>query len=387
MISFSCENCGKKFKVPQDKGGKNAKCPACGHLMHIPLPSGSAPRPLDVRSAGNEILQPSHSPIRNRHAHEDAQLRANLAGRQRANLILLGVIILTGFIIPVVRTDHITGARSAEFVNITILTQDSIPASIKVLVLTPAVAGIALLILQYAAKHPLRGSVIIFLAMTPILIILADLQNFGALNQLESNLPPGNSFMTLVIFLGAFVAPVAMLVGIRSRTYRPDSPIAYWFGVAGAAAWFIFLIAPVLNAENGHIFMMLPVKMIERAGLSGVSMGLLVMMASLAISGAICIINKPTEDAQKARNLAGMAYWIALAGVVVFMLCISGEFLANFPGMVRVLKLLCMFGGMFLLLPAGITDLVVGRIHHHEHAAPRSPHPHTDPPDIPRRTL
>ena len=223
--------------------------------------------------------------------------------------------------------------------------------------------------------------------LVPILIILADMQNVGALNQLESNLPPGSSFMMLVVFLGAFVAPVAMLVGIRSRTYRPDSPIAYWFGVAGAAAWFIFLIAPVLNAEFGHMFMMLPVKMIERSGLSGISMGLLIMMASLAISGAICIVNKPTKDAQKARNLAGMAYWISLAGVTVFILCIYGEVFADFPGMVRMIKSLCLVGGMFLLLPTGITDLVAGRIHHHEHEASRPTHPHTDPPDIPRRAV
>jgi DNA-directed RNA polymerase subunit RPC12/RpoP len=386
MISFSCDNCGNNFKVPQNKGGKNAKCPACGHLIHIPSPSGSAPRPLDVRSAADEILQPSHRPVRNQHAHEDAQLRGSLAGRQRANLILLGVILLTGFIIPVVIT-HSTGARSAEFVNITILVKDRVPVSIKVLALTPAIAGIALLILQNVAKHPLRGSVIIFLAMTPILIILADLQNIGVLNQLESNLPPGSSLRNPVVFLGLFVAPVAMLVGIRSRTYRPDSPIAYWFGVAGAAAWFIFLIAPVLNADNGHMFMMLPVKMIERSGLSGVSMGLLVMMAALAISGAICIINKPTKDAQKARNLAGMAYWISLAGVTVFMLCIYGEVFADFPGMIHMIQFLCLFGGMSLLLPTGITDLVVGRIHHHEHEASRSTHPHTDPPDIPRRAV
>ena len=78
---------------------------------------------------------------------------------------------------------------------------------------------------------------------------------------------------------------------------------------------------------------------------------------------------------------------ISLAGIVVFILCIFGEFLSSFPRMVRLIKLLCLLGGMFLLLPTGITDLVVGRIHHHEHETPDSTHPHTDPPDIPRRTV
>ena len=116
-------------------------------------------------------------------------------------------------------------------------------------------------------------------------------------------------------------------------------------------------------------------------------MGLLVLAACTSISAITCIINKPTADDQKARNLANMAYWTLLAGFVAFVLCLSGQFLNGFQDMIGVVKALCCIGGMYLLLPTGITDLVVGSFHHHEHETPESTHPYTAPPDIPRRAV
>jgi len=310
-----------------------------------------------------------------------------MAGRQRANLILLGVILLIGFTIPVVQVHYSTGARNVEFINIMIVAQDSAPISVKILYLIPGIAGIGLFVLQGVTRHPVRGIVIIFLAATPVLIALTDLQNVGVQSLRQKHLPPEAAFLMLVVFLGLIVAPMAMLVGIRSRSYRPDSPLAYWFGVAGAGAWFIFLAAPVLGAEQGTMFMMLPIKMINQSGVDGVSMGLLVLMACASISAAICIINRPTTDALKAQNLANMAHWTLLVGFVVFILCLSGKFINGFQALMGILKSLCWFGGMFLLLPTGVTDLVVGRFHHHEHETPEIAHPHMAPPDIPRRAV
>ena len=36
MIQFQCPGCGKAFRVGDEKGGKTAKCPACGGMIQIP---------------------------------------------------------------------------------------------------------------------------------------------------------------------------------------------------------------------------------------------------------------------------------------------------------------------------------------------------------------
>jgi hypothetical protein len=394
MISFSCENCGKRFKVPRDKGGKTARCPGCGHLLQIPLPEGASPQPLAVRPAGDEILHTTHRPDHYRHARDEASDRSSLAGRQRANLILLGVILLAGFFMPTIQLDHDTGIRSVEFTNITILARDRISPSFKVLLLIPGVAGIALFVLQGAAKHPVRGIAIIFLAVMPLLIILSDKQISNAGAQLGSGpLPTDTGVQMLVIFMGLFAAPVAMLVGIRSRGYRPDSQIAYWFGIAGAAAWFAFLVAPTLPPELGSMFMMLPFKLMDKPGLGAASTGLLAMMVCFSICAFICILNRPMLEAPKVRKQADTAYWLLLIGFLVFVLAVFGRTISGFQDVVSMLKILCWFGGIFLLLPTGITDLVVGHIHHHEHEHEHEhereisefAHPYNEPPDIPRR--
>jgi len=386
MISFSCDNCGKKFKVSSDKGGKTAKCPACGHMLRIPAANGAPPVPPGVRPLTGTSSHAPHRPGLHYRRHAGAHTRSIQAGRQRANMIFLGVILLIGFVIPEIKVNNI-GQRRAEFVNITSMAREDVSMQDKVLYLAPGVAGMGLLMLQGFTKHPVRGAVIIFLAAMPVLIVLTNLQAIGVLGAIQRYISVEAAFEMLVVFLGMIVAPVALLVGVRSRGYRPDSPASYWFGVVGAGAWFVFLVMPILPAEAGYIFLILPIKLIGRAGAGGVSMGLLVLVVCTIISAVICIINKPTSEARKARSQANLAFWTLVIGFLVFMLCVSGQFIKNFPTFINTIKSLCWFMGTFLLFPAGITDLVVGRAHHHKHRSPETEHPHTAPPDIPRRVV
>jgi len=301
-------------------------------------------------------------------------------------MILLGVMLLIGYGMPIIHINP-SGQRYGEFVNITIMGAENVSIQRKVLYLAPGVAGIGLLMLQGFTKHPVRGAVIIFLAAMPELISLINLQTIKAPTAFQRHIPAQAAFTMLVFFLGRFVAPVALLVGIRSRGYRPGSSVAYWFGVAGAGAWFAFLVMPILPAKVGYIFLAFPIKLIGQPGAGGLSMGLLVLVACTIISSVLCIINKPTSEPRKARKQANLAFWTLVFGFVVFMLCISGQFIRDFPTFINTLKELCLSLGMFLLFPAGITDLVVGRAHHYKHRSHETPHPHTAGPDIPRRVV
>jgi len=280
--------------------------------------------------------------------------------------------------------------RDGEFINITILADDNVAVSVKVLFLLPAVAGVGLLVLQGTTKHPVRGIVILFLAILPVLLTMTDMRIMGIASVMEKYMPADEAVRLMIMFLGLFVAPIALLVAVRSRGYRPNSQTAYWFGTAGAAAWFMFLLTPALPAQQGHIFLMLPIKMIGAPNLGSLSMGLMVLMVSWSIAAIICIINRPTDDDQKARSQASLAYWTILAGFVVLMLCMAGQFLGSFEGIIASIKFLCCFGGIALMIPTGITDLVVGHIHHHRqhpHDHHDTANYHTEPPDIPKRIV
>ncbi len=368
MISFSCNNCGKGFRVSGDKGGKTARCPGCGHLLQVPV-ANNAPRPTEVRQRQNE---PSHNSEHRRRHHQispEVHARAKLAGRQRANLILLGVVLLIGFLMPIVHDNGPQRPRSFDMVNITILGKiPAPPMSIKVICLVPGVAGVGLLVLQVLTKHPLRGIMILFMAVVPILIALADLQLVRAMTGSQKATPTGNTLAMTLCFLGLFAAPVAMLVGIRSRSYQPDNHTAYYFGVAGAVLWLVFLVTPALPAEMGHIFLMVPIKLITNTGPSAQSIGLIAIAACMTVTAALCIVNTPSTEFMKARKLAGTAFLTFIIGVTVLLLCLVGQAVGSFPLLVATIKYVCWFGGVFMLLPAGITDLVVGHIHHPKHA-------------------
>jgi hypothetical protein len=36
MIAVGCERCGGQFKAPESAGGRRAKCPKCGEVIHVP---------------------------------------------------------------------------------------------------------------------------------------------------------------------------------------------------------------------------------------------------------------------------------------------------------------------------------------------------------------
>ena len=47
-IIFTCENCGKRFKVDERSQGRRGRCSVCGHVMRIPGPAVAEP---DARTA------------------------------------------------------------------------------------------------------------------------------------------------------------------------------------------------------------------------------------------------------------------------------------------------------------------------------------------------
>jgi hypothetical protein len=366
-------------------------------MLHVPMPGGAAaPRPLDVRATTSESMELSDRRHRYHAVDADTKIRARLAGRQRANMILLGVILLIGFLMPI----YLPGEPNASFINISLLTMEQAPISLKILALIPGISALALFVLQATTKHPIRGSVMLFLACAPVFITMSQTQNSGA-SFLLRQLPFQATFTLILIFLGLVVAPMALLIALRTRSYRPRSDAAYWFGVAAAASWFLFLLAPVLPPEAGTMFLMIPIKLITVPNAGMVSLGLLAAMICMCISTVLCVLNRPTLPETKVRGQNKNAYYTLVIGFVVFILSISTVIITSFPAFIMMIKFMCLAMGNCLLFAAGLTDLLVGHIYHHhpshqptsdceyedEYATPESPLAYNTPPDIPKRPM
>ena len=85
LIIFTCENCGKRFKVDERLQGKRGRCSHCGHVMRIPEaevprkpPTATAPPPRPTPEPPFRLSPPEPRPVvrrgdpASRHRHSPA---------------------------------------------------------------------------------------------------------------------------------------------------------------------------------------------------------------------------------------------------------------------------------------------------------------------------
>ena len=56
MIKFSCTDCGKAYRVPEEYAGKRVRCKGCQHVNTIPTPEVETNKE-DSIAAYNNLLQ------------------------------------------------------------------------------------------------------------------------------------------------------------------------------------------------------------------------------------------------------------------------------------------------------------------------------------------
>ena len=57
-IEFECAECHKSLRVPDEAGGKQARCPDCGTIQQVPWP------PSPFRDTENNWFQPAAAPAK-----------------------------------------------------------------------------------------------------------------------------------------------------------------------------------------------------------------------------------------------------------------------------------------------------------------------------------
>lgn len=385
MPAFHCPSCGKAFQVPDAQAGVARRCMACGGELTIPSVGtdvaaiaatdgvlGSADVEMVATNAAGEVkVDPSHAiglPAR-RLPRVDPLVEGrpfngiDEVARRRRNIFLIGAMLAVGFLMPVL-IPEIKGQFEwkLSFASIERLFDSTSTPWEKVMLVYPLAAGLGTMILAAAALPRLRGTVMMVLSIAPIVALFLE-PDFKAAWQLYGpDVMDAGVISALLLLLGLG----GVFIGSRTRFYRPSQTHAFLIGAIGGLAATIFWIIPI----DGRPPIATPVEMFMTSIIGGI--GAVIAVGLLIVSCVICLINTPNQHPARASKLGAVAFRCLCGFVVIlpttFTVVVAVE-VFQFEGelflvagvVMGMAKAIAWLGGLLLLLPTGLTDVLIGQ--------------------------
>lgn len=313
--------------------------------------------------------------------------------RRRRNIMWLGGLMLIGFFMPV-WSPLSEEPWGLSVPNIQALFHASVaqpgdpghPAYVACFLLAyPLIAAAALFALSAGAKPLVRGIGLTVLGVLPWAVLWGD--SFFRSNDIGSSRGILEALLrdhrgdglVLWLWLVPFIimgnlAWIGLFVGSRARWYRPSSQVAHAFGIGGATLFIACLVFPLLLNMSYRAFFPYSESWSDRAdpGLPVIFFyGLYAAWAFMAATVVFCLLNSARNDVETARRRARSAFRMFLLahGVLALVLFVSvivevyGPGNSGFAivGFIAFLKLLMLGAPVLLLIPVGLSDLIVGK--------------------------
>lgn len=236
------------------------------------------------------------------------------------------------------------------------------------LMLLPLAAGITLMTMVRRVDVPLRGVVSLSLGLLMFVILLFNKDASSPVGNSMGAMPVSASVSGALFLLGVF----GLFVSLRLRWYRPLHEYAYLIGAVAAGFYLLYLFIP----SHGYMPIAIPFHVFKLSGLLG--LGMLANVGLLAAAAVICLTNTPSTSGWQASTKAGRAFLCLVGAIAIpfLVLILSTMSMADSmasptgaPGMgspamlfiSTALKFTVMYGGLVLLIPVGIVDILVGR--------------------------
>jgi len=301
--------------------------------------------------------------------------------RRRRHIRILGLVLLVGFLLPVFdkgkEMDFVNflpfGSEAREMESdyseeygIHVYLRGRSPFDKAFPLLYPGIAGAVLLVVCVPmVRRRVRAWWIIGLGTLPFVMgMFTDPALLHGLIRRLWQLP--KAFFVTTTFLAA--GWVGVFAGARARVYRPERATAYLVGVVGACLYLLALLFPSLPKDAGTLLIATPFVLLAEE--TSRWPGLVLLFQMLLVLGA-CFVsfgNVPSTPRAWARVLARLTFRLLMLGAFggAWTLVVALAFKAHEAGTVNWLVLFgnlvkfgAWFGGLAVLLPVGITDLIV----------------------------
>jgi hypothetical protein len=412
FITFACGSCGITLKVPGTQGGKTGKCPKCQADLVVPVaaafagrpplptpapvimpPQPSTPASYQVSLTDDDSISPPVSPAvhlgaanpgawsSGRDGMSPPSLANGRSGQMSARpYVVLGILLLLGFLLPIVYSRYNFGSgssQSVEFINFTGLGEPDVPVVIKIMLLYPALAGIAVLCVGLAVRGIGRGIPMMCIGMLPMLILMGDQDVRFLFRSLPQELIGTGVavIFALLGWLGLFAGGLALRY---QNTYRAAAITA---GVGGGL-YLLHLLIPVTTSEfRGRMTIpliqpfLLLAELSKARGSGAASLVLFVVFQiaqmGLLIAASIVALRFTfiSDLRHRATRLTFMLVLGALACAVLGILVVLFASLSNASSrevaevvptiLTTLLKMGCWIGGLMFLVPFGLADLLL----------------------------
>jgi len=293
---------------------------------------------------------------------------------RRKHIRWLGYVLLFAFFCPIVIPASGPHPAETRYINMSLLFEKDVPGIVILLCLWPLLAGLATLALAYAKNSTLRGFGLMLLFIIPLEILITNPDSIQAAAPISSVVGYGQE---ISIVLGLIAVP-CVFAGSRARWFRPHSHQARWVAVVGALLVIATFLIPTpmfpsrLAPRPKNVAPVgVPFELLQHYETFLPGIFLLAALLFAVATCYFCLVNAPSRLLEENRKLASLAFisliatWLsnlAAGFAAAFTLAPEGLTTERLNAFLLVaLKVLAWGGGLFLLLPIGLTDYLVCR--------------------------
>ena len=243
-----------------------------------------------------------------------------LEGWRKRNLVLWGIVLLCGFLLPLLGRPARRAARLEEgerlskrgegkvvHLNVSPPPSAEVGAAAVLFLVYPGVAGAAVIVLSLTVRRLPRALSLTVLGAVPVAVWVAS----GAVRADVARsfeecgcVLPQDSVLLVAGLIGLFV-------GIRSRQLCPGSRLAGIIGVIGGVFFLLWLVLPKPHEGFASTELMRSLDLLGRRRRVYLGLGAFASWACLAAASVLCFVN--VVRGPRARGLAR-------AGLVLFVL-------------------------------------------------------------------
>ncbi len=274
--------------------------------------------------------------------------------------IVLGILLIGSAILPFCDLNRWSG--KVEYISILrVLDDQSVPGTVKAIVIAPFLIGLAAIVLGAAARGLGRAIPMTIASALPIVVGVAFVG--ASANELSRlGLDLGAVVPLLLLSIGAFSG---IYVACRSALFAPTGLAVPVAGGIGAGAYLLMLLMP-MHSDMGGIGLTTPFRILA-LGHEWTAIAILVQMGTIVASSVLCIVMAARVSLRP--TLARTAFTLLIGGSIVGVLpFLIGSFVEaahaqHSDAVATVLLLTWLKAGLLmtsvlLLIPMSLTDLV-----------------------------